>query len=198
MSSPPPVRPQQPAPQPRRSRARTVVPLVIAAWAVLEIWLLFVVADATSGFVVLLLLLAGVVLGVVAVKRAGRSAWRNLTAAMQPPGAGKAADRPATAGRGGTGLAMLGGLLLMIPGFLSDAAGLLLLFPPTRDLIRKAAGRFLGSRVAARDPGSVGDLFQQARVADEQIRIHKPDGKVIQGEVVDHPEEGDGRGPGRR
>lgn len=57
---------------PKRSRARTFVPLAIAAWAVLEIWLLTVVAGAAGGFTVLLLLVAGIVLGAAVMKRAGR------------------------------------------------------------------------------------------------------------------------------
>lgn len=166
------------------------MPLVIAAWAVVEIWLLTVVASATSGLVVLLCIVAGFVLGAAAVKRAGRSAWRNLTATMQQPGVREGTAVPAPVGGGRTGLHMLGGVLLIIPGFVSDAVGLLLLFPPTRKLIGA-----LAERAAARslrrhppqpaDPGSLGDLFQQAQQAGEQTRIHRPDGKVIQGEVVD-------------
>ncbi|MFI9101318.1 FxsA family membrane protein [Streptomyces fildesensis] len=178
-STPPPVRP-------RRSRVRTFAPLVVAAWAVLEIWLLTVVASATSGLTVLLLLVAGFVLGALAVKRAGRSAWRSLTVSMQPgtPGApGAPGIAPSGSEATGAALGMLGGLLLMIPGFVSDAAGLLCLFPPTRALLRKAADRALGRRKSY-DSGSIGDLFQQARVANEQIRIHRPDGKVIPGEVI--------------
>lgn len=195
MSPPPSVRPQQPPPRRRRrSRARTVVPLAIAAWAVLEIWLFTVVAGATSGLTVLLLIIAGLILGAGAVKRAGRSAWRNLAAQVQAAQAQaaqdpKAAPAPPAVGKGRNGLAMLGGLLLIIPGFLSDAVALFLLFPPTRKLIGKAVDRFTSRALAARpttDPGSVGDLFQQARDANEQIRIHKPDGKVIPGEVIDH------------
>nr|WSX73439.1 FxsA family protein [Streptomyces sp. NBC_00899]WSX80495.1 FxsA family protein [Streptomyces sp. NBC_00899] len=189
-STPPPVRPRSAQPR-RRSRARTVVPLVIAAWAVLEIWLLTVVASATSGLVVLLSIVAGFVLGAAAVKRAGRSAWRNLAATMQQQGAaaqGAEATVPPVGG-GRTGLHMLGGMLLIIPGFISDAAGLLLLFPPTRKLIgslaERAAERSLRRHAGAVDPGSLGDLFQQAQQAGEQTRIHRPDGKVIQGEVVD-------------
>jgi UPF0716 protein FxsA len=165
------------------------VPLVIAAWAVLEIWLFTVVAGATNGFVVLFCILAGFVFGAAAVKRAGRSAWRNLTAAVQQPGmpgAREGAAPPPPTGGGRTGLHMLGGVLLIIPGFISDAVGLLLLFPPTRTLIGKVLERGLTRRLAAQgDPGSLGDLFQQAREADEQTRIHRPDGKVIPGEVVD-------------
>lgn len=193
-STRPPVRPRPAQPR-RRSRARTVVPLAVAAWAVLEIWLLTVVASATSGFVVLLCILAGFVLGASAVKRAGRSAWRNLAAAVQQPGTEPAAAQPAPGG-GRTGLHMLGGILLIIPGFVSDAAGLLLLFPPTRRLAgalaERAARRAMRRHpAAAAEPGSLGDLFQQAQQAQqagEQARMRRPDGKVIQGEVVDRDE----------
>ena len=54
--TPPPNRPQ-------RSRARTVLPLGLAAWLVLEIWLLLLVADAAGGLAVFLLLVAGLVGG---------------------------------------------------------------------------------------------------------------------------------------
>ncbi|MFD5647229.1 FxsA family protein, partial [Streptomyces anulatus] len=51
--TPPPTRP-------RRSRARRFLPLALAAWLVLEIWLLTLVASAAGGLVVLLILVAGV------------------------------------------------------------------------------------------------------------------------------------------
>lgn len=75
-----------PSPSPRppqRSRARRFVPLGIAAWMVLEIWLLTVVAGATNGLTVLLLLVAGVIVGGYVTKRAYRRAWRNLTESLQ-------------------------------------------------------------------------------------------------------------------
>ncbi|MDJ0345577.1 FxsA family membrane protein [Streptomyces sp. H10-C2] len=177
-STPPPLRPQ-----PRRSRARTFAPLAVAAYAVLEIWLLTVVAGATSGGTVLLLLVAGFVLGALVVKRAGRSAWRSLTGSMQPGTPGVPGVAAPGSEATGAALGMLGGLLLMLPGFVSDAVGLLCLFPPTRVLLRKVADRALARR-GTYDSGSIGDLFQQARVANEQIRIHRPDGKVIPGEVI--------------
>jgi UPF0716 protein FxsA len=169
-----------------------VVPLVVAAWAVLEIWLLTAVASATSGFVVLLGILAGFVLGVAAVKRAGRSAWSNLAASVQQQsGAQQPGVQPTGApavGGGRTGLAMLGGLLLMIPGFISDAVALVLLFPPTRKLIGAVAERAATRALAGQpvpEPGSLNDLLTQAREAGARSRIHRPDGKVIPGEVVD-------------
>ncbi|QPK80179.1 FxsA family protein [Corynebacterium lizhenjunii] len=41
---------------------------------------------------------------------------------------------------GNVGLTIMGGLLLTVPGFVSSAFGLLLMFPPTRALMRRALG----------------------------------------------------------
>ncbi|WP_406150812.1 FxsA family membrane protein [Streptomyces sp. NBC_01012] len=166
--------------RPRRSRARTLLPLGIAAWLVLEIWLLTVVAGAANGFTVLLILVAGIVLGAAVIKRAGRRAFRNLSETLQqmPGGPGAPATPPAApSGSKGNGFLMLGGLLLMIPGVISDAAGLLLLLPPVRSVLGRYAERSLERRMSAATPGGFSDAFQQAR-------IHRPDGKVVQGEVI--------------
>ncbi|MFC8918102.1 FxsA family membrane protein [Streptomyces sp. NPDC047821] len=161
-SPPPPTRTQ-------RSRARTLVPLGIAAWLVLEIWLLSLVAAEAGGLAVLALLVGGGVLGAAVVKRAGRRAFRTLTETLQQqqeqrkePGA--APDRAST----GNGFLMLGGLLLMLPGLISDAVGLLLLVPP----VRTAAARYAEQALERRIPATV--------------RMRRPDGKVVQGEVVRH------------
>ncbi|MDQ0797585.1 FxsA family membrane protein [Streptomyces sp. B1I3] len=166
--------------RPRRSRARTFLPLGLAAWLALEIWLLTVVADAASGFTVLLILVAGAVLGAAVIKRAGRRAFRNLSETLQQmPGQPGASADPAAAPAGskGNGFLMLGGLLLMIPGMISDVAGLLLLLPPVRSLLGRFAERSLESRMRAATPGTLSEAFQQAR-------MRRPDGKVVQGEVV--------------
>ncbi|GCB51161.1 FxsA family membrane protein [Streptomyces sp. NL15-2K] len=156
--------------RPRRSRLRTFLPLGIAAWLVLEIWLLTVVAGAASGFTVFLLLLAGFVLGSVVIKRAGRRAFQNLNEALQRGGT------PSSNG-GGNGLMMLGGLLLMIPGMISDAVGLLLLIPPVQKVLSNYAERTVERKLREAAPGTLGDAFQQAR-------MHRPDGKVVPGEVI--------------
>ncbi|WP_416974678.1 FxsA family membrane protein [Streptomyces sp. 4F14] len=155
--------------RPPRSRVRTFLPLGIAAWLVLEIWLLTVVAKAASGFVVFLLLVGGIVLGSVVIKRAGRRAFRALNEALQRGGSPEAS--------GGNGFMMLGGLFLMLPGLISDALGLLLLLPPVRKALSAYAERAVERRLRAAGPGTLGDAFQQAR-------IHRPDGKVVQGEVI--------------
>ncbi|KNB49963.1 FxsA family membrane protein [Streptomyces caatingaensis] len=161
--------PQQPATsrRPLRGGPRKLIPLAIAVWAVLEIWLLILVGDAAGGWAVFALLVAGVVAGSYVIKRAGRRAWRRLSESLQGPGAPAA---PAAEEGGGNALTMLGGLLLMVPGLLSDAAGLLCLFPPTRSAIRRAVGRRLERSAGAR--------------AFAQARMRTADGKVVQGEVI--------------
>ncbi|WP_171167408.1 FxsA family membrane protein [Streptomyces sp. I05A-00742] len=162
--------------QPKQRRTRKLLPLAVAAWAVLEIYLLILVADAAGGLAVFGLLAGGVVLGAYVIKRAGRRAWQRLTRSMQAGGAAGAA--PDVEG-GGNGLTMLGGLLLMVPGLVSDVAGLLCLFPPTRALIRKTAVRRIER---AAEAGPLGDAVRQARM--HRPGAGGPDGKVVQGEVI--------------
>ncbi|MEU1317626.1 FxsA family membrane protein [Streptomyces tibetensis] len=177
-----------PPARPKRSRLRTFLPLGVAAWLVLEIWLLTLVAGATSGLVVFLLLLAGLVLGSVVIKRAGRRAFRKLSEALQQQQSGVMSE----AGRSnseGNGLMMLGGLLLMIPGLVSDAVGLLLLLPPVQKIVSRSAERTFERKLREAGAGGLSSAFQQAR-------MHRPDGKVVQGEVV-RDEPGDAPQPPR-
>lgn len=190
--APPPAAPQ-------RSRARKFVPLGIAVWLVLEIWLLIVVAGATNGFTVLALLIGAGLLGSVVVKRAGRRAFRNLTETLQQAqrrqqdsDAPESTDESAKP-TSGNGFLMLGGLLIMLPGLVSDAVGLVLLIPPVRTMLSRRVERSLERRMRAAGPGGFGDAFQQA----QQARMGRPDGKVVQGEVIKHDEPRPPRDPGQ-
>ncbi|MFE6165085.1 FxsA family membrane protein [Streptomyces sp. NPDC056486] len=167
-----PTRPSRP----RRSRVLRFLPLGIAAWLVLEIWLLTVVAGAAGGLTVFLLLVAGVVLGGMVIKHAGRRAFRELSEAVQQQQSGLA---PNSSERGGgNALTMLGGLLIILPGLISDALGLLLLVPPVQKAVSRTAEKTFERKVReAATQGGLGDAFQQAR-------MHRPDGKVVQGEVI--------------
>ncbi|WP_354643639.1 FxsA family membrane protein [Kitasatospora camelliae] len=170
----------RPAP---RGRLRRVLPLLVAAWLVLEIWLVMVVADAIGWLAVLVLLLAGLFLGGWLIRRAGSRAFSQAVEQTRNP----QSQQPQT----GTSMTVLAGLLLMVPGFLSDVLAVTLLLPPTRALWR-GLGRRVG-RAALRSTAPRGaDPFADALHLQEQLRIHRPDGKVIQGEVVDQPTRPDG------
>lgn len=168
-----------------RSRLRTFLPLALVAWLILEVWLLTRVAEAASGFIVFLLLLAGVVAGSALIKRAGRRALRKFqeTVAQQQQGITPETDRS-----GGNAFLLIAGLLLILPGLISDVFGLVLLLPPVRTALARRAERSLERRMAAAGPGTFGGAFQQAR-------MRAPDGKVVQGEVVrdDEPPRPEGR-----
>ncbi|WP_424214852.1 FxsA family membrane protein [Streptomyces sp. BI20] len=161
----------------RRTRTRTFIPLTLAAWLVLEVWLLGLVAQWAGGLAVFALLLAGTALGVVTIKKAGRRAFRNLNETFRKAQEGTLPEGPQAST--GNGMLMLAGVLLVIPGLLSDVLGLVLLVPGVRKLVADRLGRSLEKRMtaAAQRPGGLGDAYTQAR-------IHFPDGKVVPGEVL--------------
>ncbi|KOV10827.1 hypothetical protein ADK60_36910 [Streptomyces sp. XY431] len=174
--------PTRPAP---RSKLRRALPLLLTAWLVLEIWLLVQVGSWLGGLTVVLLLIAGALIGGSLIKRAGA---RALSAAFEQTRDPRP-EQPQT----GTSLTVLAGLLLILPGFLSDGLALTLLFPPTRALWR-AAGRRAADKVLRSAATAGADPLADAMRLQEQLRIHRPDGKVIQGEVVE-PGAGPAAGP---
>ncbi|WP_156721429.1 FxsA family membrane protein [Streptomyces apocyni] len=173
--TPPPTHPARPP----RSRLLRLLPLAVAAWLVLEIWLLIEIGSVAGGLTVFLLLVAGFVLGAAVIKRAGRRAFQNLSETLQRQQRGEQPMPPEQGG--GNGLVMLGGLLLMMPGVLSDALGLLCLLPPVRGGVSRYAQRAFERRVRQAPPGSFEDAYQQSR-------MHRPDGKVVPGEVIKNDE----------
>jgi UPF0716 protein FxsA len=76
---------------------------------------------------------------------------------------------------GSGGLVLLAGILLLIPGFITDALGLLLLVPPLRQAIGSAFGR---GAPAQRADGVV-DLppEQWRRVPDPELPNHRDDAR---------------------
>ncbi len=104
-----------------------------AALAVLaEIVVFVLVAHLIGTLWALLLVLATGILGGWLLRREGVRAWRSL---RQTSGAGGPVGDGATTGLVG----LLAALLLVVPGFLTDLAGLALLLPPVRRVRRRRA-----------------------------------------------------------
>jgi UPF0716 protein FxsA len=93
-----------------------------------ELWAIGQVSASVGLGWTLLLLLADSVAGAYLVKREGRRAWTAFHAAIT---AGKWPGDEVAQG----GLILVGGALLLTPGFLTDGFGLFLILPPTRALI---------------------------------------------------------------
>jgi UPF0716 protein FxsA len=105
--------------------------------------------------------------------------------------------RPAGRELGDAGLVAVGGLLMVLPGFVGDLIGLLCLLPVTRPLLRAGLGRLVASRLPdhLRGPVRVGSV-RTAPVdpPGPYGGFGRVDPLVIEGEVVrDVP--GEGRPP---
>ncbi len=119
-------------------------------WAIAEVLVAIQVAHAIGALDTILLLIVSCPIGIWAMRSQGRVVWRRLTGALavgRPPG------REVLDGA----LVLIGGLLLIVPGFIGDLAGALLLVAPSR------------GRTA---PGSCPQLTRPA--ADAGRPVHAP------------------------
>jgi UPF0716 protein FxsA len=117
--------------------------VLLLCWPVAEVYVAIQVADAIGVLLTLLLLIASWPVGTWALRSQGRVAWRRLGDALA------AGRRPGREVLNGV-LVLLGGLLLIIPGFITDALGAFLLLPPTRAIARAVLTRNLNRRVVVR------------------------------------------------
>jgi UPF0716 protein FxsA len=128
------------------------------------------VADAIGVLLTVVLLLAGWPIGMWLTKAEGRAAWRRLSVAVT---AGRPPGREVIDGA----LVLAGGVLLIIPGFITDVIGLVLL-APTRRLARNVITRNFQSRAVmaatrfARAPRSEYDVDSTATDLDRP-RLHR-------------------------
>lgn len=151
--------------------AFVIVPLI-------EIYLLVQVGQVIGAGWTILLLIATAAAGTWLIRREGSRAWHALTTALQT------GRMPATE-LADAGLILVGGALMLSPGFVTDAVGIFLILPFTRPVCR----RLLAGAVARRllptgPPGAPG--------ASRGPNARRPGpgstGSVVQGEVVDDDE----------
>ena len=114
--------------------------LLLILWPVAELFVAIKVAEAIGVLVTVVLLIAGVPLGVWLARTEGRAAWRRLSVAIA---AGRPPGREVIDGA----LVLVGGVLFIVPGFISDVIGLLLLLGPSRSVAGAAIARNFQSRL---------------------------------------------------
>lgn len=121
---------------------------------ILELYVIIQVGQWIGVVPTLALLLADAVLGSLLLKHQGRGAWRRFNEAL-------AARRfPGKEVADGL-LIVIGGTLLLSPGFITDVFGIFLLVPPTRAIARKVLkrltiGRFMVVGMPGAGPGPFG------------------------------------------
>jgi UPF0716 protein FxsA len=117
--------------------------ILLLLWPIAELFVIIEVAQAIGVLATIALLLAGIPLGIWALRSQGGAVWRRMTDAVAT---GKPPARHVIDGA----LVIAGGTLLIMPGFITDAIGILLLLPPSRALIRTLVVRNFESRVVVR------------------------------------------------
>ena len=114
------------------------MPLLVILFIVVpiaELYVIIQVGEAIGVWPTLALLLADALLGSFLLKHQGRGAWRRFNEAL--------AQRSFPGKEVADGLLIVvGGTLLLAPGFITDIVGLVLLIPPTRAIVRGLLRRF--------------------------------------------------------
>ena len=139
-----------------------LAPLLVCLAA--EVVFLVMVTNALGWWTVALLIFT-TLLGCWLLQREGRRTWgallESLGRASLPPG--RTADAV---------LVMVGGLLLIMPGFISDIVGLLLLIPQSRHLVRSTLGKLFGRAIGNPSEQPVvieGEVVQESPPTDTLI-----------------------------
>ncbi|MFN8216258.1 MAG: FxsA family protein [Solirubrobacterales bacterium] len=117
-----------------------------------ELFVIIKVGELIGLWPTLLLLLLDAIAGSMLLRHQGRGAWRRFNEALAQrrfPGK-EVADGV---------LIVIGGTLLLTPGFLSDIVGVFLLVPPTRALARAGLKRLTLGRFAVVGMSGAGGVF---------------------------------------
>jgi len=150
--------------------------LLPVAWLAVEIVAFVEVGQAIGWLLAVVVLLGTSVLGAQLLRIQGRAAIARVSLAVS--------EHRAPAGAAVDGLlGFLGGLLLVVPGFVTDALGALLLLPPTRALTRRwlsrhYAGRLMRfaattGRFASRSRGRHPDDVESTAFEDDRPRLDR-------------------------
>jgi UPF0716 protein FxsA len=139
--------------------------LLVAAFVIVpivEIYVIIQVGQAIGPWWTILLLIADSIFGSWLIAHEGRRAWKALTVALS---SGRMPSRELADGA----LILIGGTLMLSPGFVTDAVGILLILPFTRPFARAALTRVVSRRLLTGSrpgPGSQGPVVR-GEVVDE-------------------------------
>jgi UPF0716 protein FxsA len=160
-----------------RGWVRLVLVALFIGVPLLEIWVLIQVGQVIGPWWTILLLVADSVFGAWLVRREGGRAWQALRTALET---GRMPARELADGA----LILVGGTLMLAPGFVTDALGILLILPFTRPVARRLLTAVITRRLvrAAMMPGMPGTPGS----GDATRPGPGPGGgPVVRGEVVD-------------
>lgn len=140
--------------------------VLLVAVPIFEVWLLIKVGQQLGLLPTILILIAEAIIGALLMRHEGSRAWKALNDAFSngKVPTGELAD---------AALILVGGVLLMLPGFLTDVFGFLFLLRWTRPIARKIIAFFVARRI-----NRLGIPVMQARLDTDNL---------IEGESVEQP-----------
>ena len=147
----------------RRNLVTAVLFTVFILVPLLEIYVIIQVGQVIGPWWTIALLVADSIFGTWLMRHEGSRAWRALREALE------SGRMPATELADGA-LILVGGTLMLAPGFVTDGLGILLILPFTRPLFRRALAALVARRVTTLNMTRPG---------------REPEGPVVRGEVVD-------------
>jgi UPF0716 protein FxsA len=158
--------------QPHASEDQTVgkrIAIALLLWPAAEVVAFLLVVWAIGFIPALGLMILTSVGGGLVLRRAGRGQIAHVRVAMRGAGIAQVAAEP-----GGVMLA-LGGILLLLPGFITDLVGAGLLIGPIRRWLGATIGRAIGTARPRTGPGSVLDLAPNEWRAVPDQELPRPD-----------------------
>ena len=154
--------------------ALIVVPIV-------ELYVIIQVGQSIGVLPTIALLIAMSLLGGFLLRREGSRTWRALREALR---AGRLPAKEVADGA----LVVLGGSLLLTPGFASDVLGLLCILPPTRAVLRRSLTGVVARRLGVGGlPGRPGGGSGRRPPDGPPPRSRRDvvEGEVVEGDVVE-------------
>ena len=148
--------------------------LLFVVLPIVEIYFLVQLGQVIGALWTIVLVVAIGALGAYLVKREGSRAWRALREAL-------ASRRMPSVELADGALILIGGTLLLTPGFVSDVFGLFCVLPVTRPLVRRWLTTVISRRL------SVGAASRPTATAPDHTGTARRPGHedVVRGEVVD-------------
>jgi UPF0716 protein FxsA len=160
-------------------RRRGLSWLLVVAFIVvpiIEIFVLIQVGQVIGPWWTILLLIADSILGTWLIKREGGRAWQALRSALN---SGRMPAKELADGA----LILVGGTLMLTPGFVTDAFGILLILPFTRPVFRRLLATVVTKKLLVLGTGAAG--FPGGGPGKAQRPGSRSEGPVVQGEVID-------------
>lgn len=139
-----------------------------------EIWLLLRISNSIGGGITLLIVISTAILGAYLVREQGLATLQSMQTQMN------AGQIPAMEMAEGFAL-LLAGVVLLTPGFMTDALGFALLIPP----LRQALIRWVGSQRQIKMQTSTAGFHSKTHSTPQTRQNNSRSSTIIEGEYSD-------------